>query len=310
MSRTSVFQPEQLVHDVVTEVLEACGGDVDKAVTRLLKRAIPDAMALLDTVRKGGRYDIVAYPQMPDILTARTATTSDEIWEGRPKWRRPHLPEGEHLVTALDVNGAYLAALKTHLPLGRLEHSTGTWDRKRAGVHLVTPPAWNCTILPNPIGNRDEDGPLWLTEPTVRLLWRLAVDGLCEPPTIHESWTSTSSESLLEKFRLTLKNVRDQALAEGDDITGVYVKAMYSKFVSTLGESNYNRKIYRQDWMHIIRSQAFTNLYLRAYKAVGAGLIVVSATGTDELHVIGDWRSVFTEGRGLTDMKEKDTYTT
>ncbi len=30
--------------------------------------------------------------------------------------------------------------------------------------------------------------------------------------------------------------------------------------------------------------------------------------GTDELHVIGDWR-VFPEGRGVTEVKVKDTYT-
>jgi hypothetical protein len=32
--------------------------------------------------------------------------------------------------------------------------------------------------------------------------------------------------------------------------------------------------------------------------------------GTDELHLTGgDWRTVFSEGRGLTDMKLKNTYT-
>jgi hypothetical protein len=31
--------------------------------------------------------------------------------------------------------------------------------------------------------------------------------------------------------------------------------------------------------------------------------------GTDELHVIGDWRGVFPEGRGVTEVKVKDTYT-
>lgn len=35
---------------------------------------------------------------------------------------------------------------------------------------------------------------------------------------------------------------------------------MYSKFVSTMGESKDNRELYRTDWMHLIRSQAFVNL--------------------------------------------------
>lgn len=43
-------------------------------------------------------------------------------------------------MTALDINGAYLSALKTHLPLGQMERSAGfDHDRRRAGVHLITP---------------------------------------------------------------------------------------------------------------------------------------------------------------------------
>ena len=49
---------------------------------------------------------------------------------------------------------AYLSALKTHLPIGPLEHSIGGGrDRRRAGVHLITPPVWeHGAYLPNPIG--------------------------------------------------------------------------------------------------------------------------------------------------------------
>jgi hypothetical protein len=194
-----------------------------------------------------------------------------------------------------------------------LEHSTGDHhDRRRAGVHLITPPVWeHDAVLPNPIGSRDEPGPLWVTEPTLRLLLRLAgpKHGLCDPPLIHESWTSGATESLLEKFRLTLKDARDRAITEGDEVTLEYVKAMYSKFVSTMGESNYNRELYRTDWMHLIRSQAFANLWWKAHRAYDEGLLAVRAMGTDELHVIGDWRAVFPEGRGVTEVKVKDTYT-
>lgn len=58
---------------------------------------------------------------------------------------------------------------------------------------------------------------------------------------------------------------------------------MYSKFVSTMGESNYNRELYRTDWMHLIRSQAFVNLWWKAHRAYDEGLMVVRAMGTDEL---------------------------
>ncbi|QEU90995.1 helix-turn-helix domain-containing protein [Streptomyces kanamyceticus] len=302
-----------LIGDAVSAALARADGDVDAAAAALLKRAIPDAMALLDETRKGGRYDIVAHPWIPDVLRKQSAKGADQVWEGRPKWARPELPEGAHEVIALDINGAYLSALKTHLPIGQLEHSAGfDHDRRRAGVHLVTPPEWHHdAVLPNPLGNRDEPGPLWVTEPTLRLLLRLSGPkyGLCDPPEIHESYTSGATEGLLEKFRVALKDARDRAISEGDEVTLEYVKAMYSKFVSTMGESNYNRELYRPDWMHLIRSQAFTNLWMKAFKAYDEGLTVVRAMGTDELHVIGDWQSVFPEGRGVAEVKVKDRYT-
>ncbi|MFH8516886.1 helix-turn-helix transcriptional regulator [Streptomyces gelaticus] len=305
--------PGELIGRTVRAALAEHRGDVDAALAALLKRAIPDAMRLLDETRKGARYDIVAHPWIPDILRKQTSRGADQIWEARPKWTRCELPPGRHEVTALDINGAYLSALKTHLPLGQLEHTTGfAHDRRRAGVHLITPPAWeHGAVLPNPIGNRDEPGPLWVTEPTLRLLLRLSgpKHALCAPPEIHESYTSGATENLLEKFRVALKDARDTAIAEDDEVTLEYVKAMYSKFVSTMGESNYNRELYRPDWMHIIRSQAFANLWMKALKAHDEGLTVVRAMGTDELHVIGDWHRVFTEGRGVTEVKTKDTYT-
>jgi transcriptional regulator with XRE-family HTH domain len=301
-----------LIAAAVAAALAEHAGDVEAATKALVKRAIPDAMALLDHSRKGGRYDVISHPWLPDVLQKQTARGADQIWEARPKWSRPELPPGEHEVTALDVNGAYLSALKTHLPLGRLEHSTGDHhDRRRSGVHLITPPAWDHDAqLPNPIGSRDEPGPLWVTEPTLRLLLRVSGPkyGLCDPPEIHESWTSGATEGLLEKFRVALKDARDRAIAADDEVTLEYVKAMYSKFVSTLGESNYNRELYRTDWMHLIRSQAFANLWWKAHRAYDQGLLVVRAMGTDELHVIGDWRAVFPEGRGVTEVKVKDVY--
>lgn len=310
--KSAADSPDPIAAAVASALAEHAG-DVDEATKALVKRAIPDAMALLDATRKGGRYDVVAHPWLPDILRKQTARGADQIWEARPKWARTHLPPGEHEVTALDVNGAYLSALKTHLPLGQLEHSVGDHhDRRRAGVHLITPPVWeHDAYLPNPLGSRDEPGPLWVTEPTLRLLLRLSGPkyGLCDPPEIHESWTSGATENLLEKFRVALKDARERAVAEGDEVTLEYVKAMYSKFVSTMGESNYNRELYRTDWMHLIRSQAFVNLWWKAHRAYDEGLMVVRAMGTDELHVIGDWRAVFPEGRGVTEVKVKDVYT-
>lgn len=303
----------------VEETLLQHHGDTDAATADLIHKAIPDVMALLDLSRTGGRYDFTMHPPLPHLLRKKSAHSADQIWEARPKWSlAPEtLPAGEHTVTALDMNAAYLSAFKAHLPIGTLEHHLGpdeggpAHDKRRSGIHQITPPAWNHPDLPNPLGAREEPGRLWVTEPTLRLLQTLTgpQHALCEAPLIHESWTSGSSEGLLEKLRTALTQARADALTSGDAITEEYVKAMYSKFVATMGESTYNRTINRPDWMHIIRAQAFTNLWRKAHKARRAGLHVIRALGTDELHVAGEWHQAFPEGRGVTEVKIKDTYT-
>lgn len=295
----------------VEQELTKAGGDADAASAALVKRAIPDVMGLFARTRAGARYEYTAYPALPDILRKPSKTDPDLVWEARPSWRHPGYrrhPDGEVAVTALDVNAAYLSALKTWLPIGKLTHTAGdAYDRKRSGVYLITPSTWEHPHLPSPLGDREEGGPLWVTDATLRLLLRLSgpKHRLIDAPVIHESWTSAATETFLDSLRQLLAGVRTDALEQGDDVTAAYVKAMYAKFVSTLGESSHNREIARPDWMHLIRSQAFANLWSRAYKARQAGLTVISALGTDELHVAGDWRQVWNEGRGLAEMKVK-----
>ncbi|MYS33661.1 hypothetical protein K388_06003 [Streptomyces sp. KhCrAH-43] len=318
---TAVAFLRRNIHDA----LEQHNGDLEAAQAFLVRKAIPHAMELLDLTRRSGRYDIVAFPFLPDILRKPTKDKPDQIWEARPKWSRAwdSLPPGTHTVDELDINGAYLSALKTHLPLGELAHSEGPIDTiklRRSGFHYVTPGEWKHEHLPNPLGARDEDGPLWIGEPTLRQLNRAASEKygrLCEPPQIHESWTSGSTEHLLEYARAALAEVRAEAIADNDTVAEEYVKAMYSKLVSTMGDSNFNRDVHRPDWMHIIRSAAFSNLWEKAFKANAAGLHIVRVSGTDELHLIGDWRSavgaqgrpLFPEGRALTEVKLKNQRT-
>ncbi|MGC0416937.1 DnaB-like helicase C-terminal domain-containing protein [Embleya sp. AB8] len=311
------------IEDAVVAELAAAGGDLQAAGEALARRAIPDVMELLRLSRAGARYDHTYYPPQPELFRKRAKDEADAVWEARPKWRNAHLPAGEHEVTALDTNAAYLSALKAFLPIGPLEHREGPdlddFDgprgrrRRHAGVYLVDPPKWEHEDLPNPLGDRDEPGPLWITDPTLRLLLRCASSGygrLCEEPRILESWTAVATENLLERLRIALRDARDRAIAEGDDVTLDYVKQMYAKLVSTMGGSNYNREIHRPDWMHIIRSQAFANLWVKALRAHQGGLTLVRMMGTDELHLTGgDWHTVFTEGRGVGDVKIKDTYT-
>lgn len=303
------------VRATVAAVMEEHEDDVDAAAAVLLKRAVPDVMMLFNASRVGGRYEHSDFPPTADILKKRSQKGADEIWEGRPKWRNtPALTAAKKAgpveVAALDMNAAFLSALKTYLPIGRLEpDTTGIHNRRRAGVHRITPPAWEHTDLPNPLGARQEPGPLWVTEPTLRLLLDAARLDLCDTPVIHESLTSGATESLLEKLRRALVAARKEYIDTDDELALAYVKSMYSKFVSTIGESSTNRAIRRPDWVHIIRSQAFANLWRKAHKAHTAGLTVMEMSGTDELHVAGDWQQVFAEGRSPSEVKLKHAYT-
>ncbi|MEU7347971.1 helix-turn-helix transcriptional regulator [Streptomyces bacillaris] len=302
-----------LIRGAVEQEAERAGGDEDAALKALIARAIPDAMHLFDETRVTARYEYTAYPVLPDILHKPSKKEPDQIWEARPNYTNPaysmRAAERDVKVTALDVNAAYLSALKVWLPIGKLEHSTGMdgVGPKRSGVHLVTPAPWTHPHLPSPLGDRDEPGALWITDATLRLLLRLSGPkwGLTQAPTVHESWTSGATENFLDALRKLLVAARSEAIAAGDRLTLEYVKAMYSKFVSTMGESQHNREMIRPDWMHNIHSQAYALHCGRAYKAHQAGLDVVALKNTDELHVTGNWRQVFTEGRGVSELKIK-----
>jgi hypothetical protein len=312
---------EELIGMVARRVeteLQEQGGDLEAAQAALIKTAIADFMTLFDKSRVGARYEHTVVVRGLEILSKPSIKGADAIWEARPNWNNSHIAKqikggaGPFTVSKLDVNAAYLAAFKAHLPIGKLEHDqSGIYDPRKSGVYLITPPAWEHGQLPNPMGARKEPGKVWVTVSTLRLLLRIAEKhkDLCEAPVIHEAYVSGSTENILEKARRALAEARGIALSRGDDVTVEYLKAMYSKFVSTAGESSANRDIMRPDWMHIIRSQAFANLWWKALKAHQAGLTVFRMRGTDELHLIGDWHPVFSEGRSLSEIECKLTYT-
>jgi hypothetical protein len=306
----------------VAAALDKHQGDIDAAAVYLdKKRALVDVMDLWALSRAGGRYESSKFPPLPDIFHKREQGGADQIWEGRPTWVRPGVkkrrsttaadPNGNTTVHALDMNAAFLSAFKCHLPIGQpVWDDSGVHDRKKSGVHRITPPAWEHPDLPNPLGSRKEPGPLWVTEPTLRLLQEAQRKDLCDAPVIHESWVSGASEGLLEYLRRALSLERMVAIEGDDPVTLAYVKAMYSKFVSTIGESTANDRLRRPEWVHLIRAQAYANLWRRAFKARAAGLTLVEMSGTDELHVVGDWQQVFPEGRAPNEVKLKKTYTT
>lgn len=322
--RARIQTPRDLggMWECVSRAIILCDGDEKAAVQLLEHEAIPHAMALLNASRKGGRYEWTAHPALPEPLVRPEKGMADEIWEGRPAYRNPapepvpHPQGSVYPVYALDTNAAYLAALRrVHLPIGRLVHTPQAADAplnpRLAGIYLIQPAPWKHADLPNPLGDgRDEKGPVWVTDPTLRLLLRVSDRmGLTKPPKILDAYLSRSSESLLGSWAEMLIKARGEALDSDSTVMYAYVKALYSRFVSTCGDSSYNRDLWRPEWMHAIHSQAYANLWLKAHTARRDGLTVVKMTGTDELHVAGPWMNVFGPGTDVPGkLKLKSVY--
>lgn len=282
-----------------------------------LERAIPAVMELFDITRTLGRYPIVKHPKIPTPLVKPGKSKPHLVWEGRPTWANPKITEGT-LIQRLDKPGAYLAALRTDLPIGGLQPYDGdVIPNGMAGIHLITWPRWRHPDLPHPGGQRtDTTSKVWVSTPTLVLFDRLTVAGRMDPVKVHEQYLAKATENLLAKLQDRIKRARDRALAlgAGDGEPGhalyEFQKACYSRLVSTLGDSGANWEIRRPDWQVIIRAQSYANLWRRADEAHKAGLIVARVANTDELHIAGDsdWRTVFDEGRGLRQFTAKATY--
>lgn len=322
------------VADKVTAALEEHDGDQAAALNALAGdggTAIPDVMELFEATRVETTYEHTAHPKLPDPLTRKRRDEADQVWEARPKFRHPDPLDDDQDVTELDVNAAYLAALQSaHLPVRSLTHNPDGWDdldqygkgTDLAGIVKIEPVAWEHPNLPHPLGDdRETAGTLWVPTSTLIQLRDLATPGygsLCEEPVIREAHVAAGSAALFKDLVRVLDAARTQAQADGDTLTKAYVASMYAKLVSTMGDSRANHQLRRPDWQHIIRGHAFANLRRKAIRAAQAGLTIVHAGGTDELHLAATPETVFTathkgkpvfrEGRALSQIKVKNTH--
>lgn len=276
------------------------------------KRAIPVSMDLMlsSIKREQARYHPSLFAAQPDEVS--------QVWEGRHRWDISDRMEQCPLVR-LDKVAAYLGAANTALPIGPLKPSKPRlYERGVSGIHQVEIPSLEpylnlsgrfmrdhvadqstqprIALLGSPLGNREEPGLIWITTPTLKLL--------CE---LHEkyphlgalkvaaAYTAPATEVLLRPWIDTLRNARRAALElgarEGEPGRPLYefVKACYSKTVSTMGESNANWEICRPDWMRTIRAQAYVNVWKRAWEGTvrnGGTITPVKIGNTDEVWVV------------------------
>lgn len=80
-----------MITRAVDEALQDHDGDVTAATEALVKKAVPNAMALFEATRVGGNYEHTVYPETLEFLRKKTKDGADEIWEGRHSWTNTHL---------------------------------------------------------------------------------------------------------------------------------------------------------------------------------------------------------------------------
>ncbi|MCX3061374.1 hypothetical protein [Streptomyces beihaiensis] len=329
------------IHAHITSALDESGGDIDAAARALMGdepnkagRSINNVMELWEMSRVGTRYDHTVYLDAPDPLVRRRKDGSPLVWEGRVKFTNADPALVGRPVTPLDANAAYLAALSTaHLPVRQITHNpTGVHERHGewswqdpdcygkgvdlAGIVLIDQPAWPHKDLPNPLGDRETRGALWVPTSTYLKLKDAASsrygDLIDTVPEIQEAYVAPGTDAMFKTLASVLNSARTRAISDGDELTRAYIAKMYSVLVSTMGDSHANKHIRRPDWERIIRAHAFANLWRKAVRAHQAGLTIAYAGGTDELHLAGDvWtarrdgRLLFRQGPGLAEIKTK-----
>jgi len=249
--------------------------------------AIKASMALMkqSVQRNTARYRPSLFAAQPDI-------PKEEIWEGRNKWSAVEQLADGTVIVRLDKTAAYLSAANTHLPVGPIvldEDPYAAVREKRAGYHLVRVPE-DPVVCGGPFHVREDRTTAWITTPTLK-----QIRGVVHDVEILESYTAPATEVLLRPWIDVLKAERAAALAQDPDgPLYAFVKNCYSLVISTMGESKANWELRRPDWMHIIRAQAFANLWNKALQATLAGVEVVKVGNTDEIWIVDDeehsWR--------------------
>lgn len=247
------------------------------------KGAIKASMRLMKTSvqRDTARYRPSLFAAQPDVPKA-------EIWEGRNKWTMEITP-GTPLVR-LDKNAAYLSAANTKLPIGPLQEDADPLAAILDGrVGYATVSGFDRPLpCGGPFFSRTERDEATITTATLKQVMRFIPD-----LTITKSYTAPGTEVLLRPWIEVLKEEREKALRDGDTARYAFVKNCYSLTVSTMGDSSANWEIRREDWMHILRSQAYTNVWMKAVQAQAAGITVVKVGNTDEIWIVdsGDWET-------------------
>lgn len=270
--------------------------------------------SLIEDTHRLKKTQLIAHPypspaEVPPPLRHEGPGKGMLVHEGAHHWVNPTIASGSS-VTTIDRNGSFLGVLgSAELPIGRLRHEHGsTPDPAQVGLHRIDQwPTWDRPDLPHPGGAQPHGRELWITTPTLKLLRQRELMGL-GPFTVLESWLGAKMR--LEQLAAELRSARQYAIDTDDQDLLDYVKATYSIGLATMGESSANTRLWRPDWVAIIRATFHANMDRAAHRIAGEGIPLAAVCHTDEIHVCETAADVFasravTEGQALSHWKRK-----
>lgn len=244
--------------------------------------------ALLDSVLRSRSAPTLSIPlgdreraPWPDIERART---------GAHRWLRPAgaWPSADGLaVLVLDRRGSFPSAMSSvpvaATPLAHRGRLYSGPPRNMAGIYRITPPAWDDSSFPPPLGTLAYDdeypGTVWVTDPHLQLLTkRLGYDDI----EIHDSWLGAKSTSLFQGFSSWARDRRNSVRGTPDEGP---VKGEINRTIQQL-YSTTPSGFWRPDWWAAIVAEARCRHWAKAWEARRHGAEVVGLTREDEVALL------------------------
>ncbi|MFM9632911.1 type II toxin-antitoxin system prevent-host-death family antitoxin [Streptomyces galilaeus] len=237
-----------------------------------------------------------------------------EHMDGEPRWahpditvtRAPHIREngkrvrrdkidvpgsfGEGVLCLIDRNGSFPSACSA-VPLApnKLLHTgpLDAYDKAGAGIYLIDIPEWTRTDVPHPLGRiidrPDDDGRVWVTTPHIKQLVKLVRDNhIGAMPTIYDSWTGKTNESLFKPFYEATRKARTDLVQVGGDSYKAY-KTRLSIALRLLWPKRPSQRspFWRPDWRMSMVAEASVRHWSVAFRAVQEGHQLLALRNVD-----------------------------
>lgn len=201
----------------------------------------------------------------------------------------PEPPDGTTHVAIFDRNGSYPSAMSSVPVAPNVLKHTGPLgadplQRKDvAGLFQIRVPEWTDTRIPHPLGRTAEVGVgelTWITSSHMDFLDQLARDGVLPVLEVLDSWTGRKNSSLFERYYRWSRTLREQT--RGTD-AAVEAKRSISKAIRLLHPRRARSPFWRPDWHKSVLAQASVRHWVKAYRAVEQGAVLLSIGAVDEV---------------------------